>query len=1054
MMPMRLAEINDDNLRAYLAGRLTVAQLGARMHGIEPYEIRDGEVVALTREELAAKNRARLEANLYAAAVRSGKQPGCRHATFTDAPAKGCASCKGVAVVCGHPGRHGLAANSQRCTAEGCKFFEAGGVGTPQADGKAAKAGKVLVLKRAGYDKPFTRQLVTDLQAAGWTVEEMDTSGGLPAVRARIEAGDKPDALLRWEEHGCLFVTAAWRDFVAYLYRWDVAPLSIDLGYFAHYRALMVDRYRRADARSTILDEWAGIDDDPETAWAGAPQAIVEYRDGVRAAYRQARVDGPLDDLEPGYVLVFLQFSAALARQPFGAANMIEWARQVTTALQEAGERVVLKASPVGPWPEIAGVPCYAAKQPVEAGEGLRVKVDPQLNARLAAHCKYAVINSSSVSNELVIGEVRTVALGQSWFNGLGVFAEPETWEGVCRAPEIDRRAQAKWIRWWLRRQGGMGEAPRLAAARLAEYRADPYDYAALYGAVYAATPNYGGEQARTDHLAAAIIAMKPEQVLDVGCGQGCLVARLLAEGIDAYGLDVTRAERTRVPGERFVEGSALALPDGDKAWDVVACSDMLEHLRPSDVIRALAEIRRETRRYAVFSVGCCKAGWPSPSGWPNLHLTVRTFHAWQAAIEAAGFRIVRAEYRAATDNMIVAEPVKPVAPAKMRPVAAGRFAPKTIDLFLTQDCNCRCSYCYVEHTPARLDAATACRAVDWLLGVCPVDTARICFFGGEPLLEFDRMREIVEYGDVAAKKAGKRLRYMMTTNGTIWSDEIAAWIRGHKVGVNLSCDGRPETQDRYRALRTGEPTYPLVVRTLKALLDMRGRQNVRLTYTAENVHELGANVRHVWELGAQSVHPAAAVNTAWTDERLAVLERELRDLARETIERGPENYRRCGAIAKPVAKLVAAGKRPKGYRQRAKYQCGAGHSYLAVACDGGLYPCHRFVGMGAYRLGDLSGHVCEVNADLWSLYDANSLFPGCYGCPSRGVCAGGCPAVTYQATGYLDTPSLIQCAITRIETDVARWVLANCDDPEMVCVLTGKNPAKGNRDATPLQAS
>jgi uncharacterized protein len=296
-------------------------------------------------------------------------------------------------------------------------------------------------------------------------------------------------------------------------------------------------------------------------------------------------------------------------------------------------------------------------------------------------------------------------------------------------------------------------------------------------------------------------------------------------------------------------------------------------------------------------------------------------------------------------------------------------------------------------------------------------------------------MQEVVEYGDRAAKTAGKQIGYGMTTNGTIWTDDIAEWVREHRIGVNLSLDGGPETQDRYRALRTGGPTYPLVVRTLQALLEQKGRQNVRLTYTAENVHELAANVRHVWELGVWSVHPAAAVNTAWTDARLAVLERELRSLAREMLDRGPEQYRRCGALAKPVQKLMAADKRPQDYRLRAKYACGAGHNYLAVACDGGIYPCHRFVGMGAYRLGDIGGHVCDENAALWSDYDANSRFPGCYGCPSRAVCAGGCPAVNYAANGYLDCPSLTQCAVTRIETDVARWIISEAS-PEMLATI------------------
>ncbi len=515
---------------------------------------------------------------------------------------------------------------------------------------------RLLILKRAEYDKPFTRQLVADLDAAGWRVDEMDNSRGLAPVKKLIEGPDKPGAVLRWEEHGCLFVTKAWRDFVAYLYRHDTAPLSMDLGYFAHYKALMCDRYRREDAQSAILDEWASIPDDPEGMWDAASPQVTEYRDGLRDIWQQARAAGPPDGLDPGYVLVFLQFSASLARPPFKARDMKEWAARVTERLQAAGKRVVLKASPVGPFPEIDGAPCYSAKEHVDAGEGIRVRVDPLLNARLAAHCDYAVVNCSSVTNELVAWGVPVVALGRSWFNGLGVFAEPAGWDGVCRKPEIDARARARWVRWWLSRQGGMADAPRLIAERLADFRAEPYDYAALYDAVYQATPNYGANQPRVGRIADAVAKLAPRHVLDVGCGQGALWQALAKAGTPCVGLDVARPERCAIPADQFRQGTALALPAQDAEFDAVACCDTLEHMRPSDVPKALAEIRRVAGRFAVFSVGCCKAAWPSPEGWPNLHMTQMDFDGWQRAFAEAGFDILRAEYGAPTDNVIVAK--------------------------------------------------------------------------------------------------------------------------------------------------------------------------------------------------------------------------------------------------------------------------------------------------------------------------------------------------------------------------------------------------------------
>lgn len=351
-------------------------------------------------------------------------------------------------------------------------------------------------------------------------------------------------------------------------------------------------------------------------------------------------------------------------------------------------------------------------------------------------------------------------------------------------------------------------------------------------------------------------------------------------------------------------------------------------------------------------------------------------------------------------------------------------LAPSSIDLFTTQDCNLRCTYCYIPKQPQRLDEATARAAVDWLLAVTPASKPRIYFFGGEPLLEFGSMQAVVEYGREAGKQAGKTLGYGVTTNGTIWSDEIAGWLRTNGVGVNLSMDGAPGAQDRNRATRTGAPTYTAVRRTLKALLEWRPRQGVRMTFDADNVQDLAANVRHVWGLGCRSVHPAPAIETPWTYDRLQTYERQLLSLAKETVQRGTDDYYRCGSIAKAVQKLTRAKQRKTA--KRGRYACGAGHSYLAVACNGSLYPCHRFVGFDAYRLGDVFGATEADNVRLWSEYDCDELMPGCYACPARDMCNGNCAAVNYAANGTLDVPSLTQCAITRIEARVGRWMIRN----------------------------
>lgn len=375
-------------------------------------------------------------------------------------------------------------------------------------------------------------------------------------------------------------------------------------------------------------------------------------------------------------------------------------------------------------------------------------------------------------------------------------------------------------------------------------------------------------------------------------------------------------------------------------------------------------------------------------------------------------------------------------------------MTPSSIDLFVTQDCNLRCTYCYIPKKPEKMNAETARAAVDWLLTRAPGRQAKIYFFGGEPMLEFDLMRSIVQYANAAARQAEKRVGFGITSNGTIYTDEIDAFLAANHIGLNLSMDGLPSAHDGHRRTRGGNPTYALVAETLGRLLERNPRQGVRLTYTADNVADLEKNVEHVFSLGARSVFPAPAIETAWTEDRLREYERQLLALARRVIGRTAADYYRVGSIEKAVQKLSRASQRLR-HSRRGRYQCGAGHSYLGVAADGSIFPCHRFVGLNAYRLGNVFGDLDDQAINVWSDYDVNSLMPGCYACPARDICSGNCPAVNYAANGRLDVPSLTQCAITRIEARVGRWLLRHAA-ADLIARMTNK---AGCRRKAPAQA-
>lgn len=187
--------------------------------------------------------------------------------------------------------------------------------------------------------------------------------------------------------------------------------------------------------------------------------------------------------------------------------------------------------------------------------------------------------------------------------------------------------------------------------------------------------------------------------------------------------------------------------------------------------------------------------------------------------------------------------------------------------LFLTEDCNLRCPYCYAPKGPRRLDVQVGRDVVDFMLAApAKVKSVTICLFGGEPLLEFDTVRELVDYGERRSQEAGKRLKFGMTTNGTLISDEVADFMAAHKLTANLSIDGGPESHNRNRKTVDGRGSFDLVDAALKRLAARKFRHNVRLTYTAATVDRLFDNVQYLWDRGCNSISPQPVLNDGWTE--------------------------------------------------------------------------------------------------------------------------------------------------------------------------------------------
>lgn len=381
----------------------------------------------------------------------------------------------------------------------------------------------------------------------------------------------------------------------------------------------------------------------------------------------------------------------------------------------------------------------------------------------------------------------------------------------------------------------------------------------------------------------------------------------------------------------------------------------------------------------------------------------------------------------------------------------------KALCLHVSHDCNLRCGYCFAGTGPfggsrENMSPETGKRAVDFLIEASgPRVRIEVDFFGGEPFLAFDTVREVVEYAERRAREAEKSVGFTLTTNCTLFDQESLDYLREHQVSIVLSLDGRPEVNDRFRKFAGGRGTYdavlsgirkfvehwnetggaakdPAVSRSARPADDGTGLSPknryyyVRGTYTNKNL-DFASDVTHIADLGfsAISMEPVIAdpkEDYAIREEHLPKIFAEYERLAEEYVRR-----RREGRGFSFFHFNVALAKGPCLARRLAG--CGAGYQYLAVTPDGRLYPCHQFVGRDEFLMGTLESGI--TRPDLVGLFARANIYEkdGCASCWARFLCSGGCHANCHSANGSIMKPHSVGCKITRKRLECALGVQA-----------------------------
>ena len=329
----------------------------------------------------------------------------------------------------------------------------------------------------------------------------------------------------------------------------------------------------------------------------------------------------------------------------------------------------------------------------------------------------------------------------------------------------------------------------------------------------------------------------------------------------------------------------------------------------------------------------------------------------------------------------------------------------KALCLHVAHTCNLNCAYCFAsqgkyhgERAVMSLDVGK--RALDFLIEHSGARrNLEVDFFGGEPLMNWAVVKELVRYAREREKETGKRFRFTLTTNGMLIDDDVIDFANREMHNVVLSLDGRKEIHDRWRVDYAGNGSWERIVPKFQKLVAARGGKNyyMRGTFTHNNPDFL-KDIQTMLDLGFTelSMEPVVAAPddpNALTSEDLPVVMEQYEELAKLMLAREKEG--RPFTFYHYMIDLTGG---PCIYKRISG--CGSGTEYMAVTPWGDLYPCHQFVGEEKFRLGDVWQGV--TNADAQADFAACNVYakPECRDCWARLYCSGGCAANAYHATG------------------------------------------------------
>lgn len=353
----------------------------------------------------------------------------------------------------------------------------------------------------------------------------------------------------------------------------------------------------------------------------------------------------------------------------------------------------------------------------------------------------------------------------------------------------------------------------------------------------------------------------------------------------------------------------------------------------------------------------------------------------------------------------------------------------KALCLHICHDCNLSCKYCFAGKGKYKGKAEymsfdVAKLAVDFLIKnsgnrkILEMD-----FFGGEPLMNLDVVKQTVEYAKKEGAKAGKKFLFTLTTNGVLLNGDTAEWLNNEMENVVLSLDGRKEVHDGVRQTINGKGSYEVIIDNIKRFVEMRGDKHyyVRGTFTNKNL-DFGNDVLALADMGMGQISLEPVVLDSSDElyiskESLPAIREEYRRLSKVYLDR-----RKAG---KPLFNFFHFNIDLEGgvcLKKRVS-ACGAGNEYFSVTPHGDIYPCHQFASNPTYKMGNVFEGKLDEN--IRSIFKNSSLYTKekCKDCFAKYHCSGGCAANNVNFNGDVNKPYEITCDMMKARMECAMHI-------------------------------